>query len=65
MTAVKHAFRARFPDGNPEIIVPLPMILRLLKSQERNVFSTVKQANIRGYSLFFTVEKTFGPWGLR
>ena len=64
-TAVENAFLARFPDRNHEIIVPLPMILRLLKSQGQNVFSTEKQANIREYSLSFTVEKTFGPWGLR
>ena len=41
-TAVKNAFRARFPNRNPEI-------LSLLKSQGRNVFSTAKQANTHDY----------------
>ena len=48
-TTVKNAFRARLPDRNPKIIVPKSEILGFLKSQGRNVFSTVKQVNIHEY----------------
>jgi len=43
-TAVKNAFRARFPDRNPKMCRQ-SKILSLLRSLRRNVFYTVKQAN--------------------